>query len=141
MLSPLLPQLLQLLVLHCCFSLLEVLLLLPCVPFARQVPEGFSLGTALGWKFIGFFIFNLYMTVCSLMVSTAVFAVFALLSFTELCLFVGLLGASEGWITAGGYFGIVTAFAAFYASFAVCFNKLAGRPVIYVGGPMLSFKP
>lgn len=109
--------------------------------WALQVPAGFNVHTALGWKLVGFFIFNIYMTVCSLLMSTAVFAVFALLSFTELCLFIGLLGGPASWITAGGYFGIVTAIAAFYASFAFCFNTLAGRPIVFVGGPMVSFKP
>ncbi|CAI5506121.1 unnamed protein product [Closterium sp. Naga37s-1] len=106
------------------------------------VLQATDVSEALGWFLSGFFIFNSYMTVCALMASHAVLLVFSLLEITLMLLFIGNFSnqhPGEGWIKAGGYFGLFTAIAAWYASGAACFNAMAGKTVLYVGKPILKF--
>ena len=59
------------------------------------------------------------MTVAASRVSLAVLAVFVLLTLTFLILAIGNFNsANENWIKLGGWVGILTAIAAWYASFA-----------------------
>jgi len=77
-----------------------------------------------GYKVVGVFllgwaIFTAYMTVAATRVSGAILAVFVLLTITFLILAIGWFDKeSSTWIKIGGYLGIVTALAAWYASFA-----------------------
>ena len=82
-------------------------------------------------------IFTIYMTVAALRVSGAVLLVFVLLSITFILLAIGAVGAHETVTHWGGYFGLATAAAAWYASFAVVTNSTFGRtvlPVFPLGG-------
>ncbi len=91
----------------------------------------------LGWILIAFFIFNLYMLVCSARVNTAVFAVFLTLGVTELVLAIGNFdNGNVSIIKVGGYIGVLTAACAWYASFAGVYNGLGGRRALPVGSPM-----
>jgi uncharacterized protein len=63
-------------------------------------------------------IFTAYMTVAAMRVSAAVLAVFVLLTLTFLILAWGEFAGSDGIHKLGGYVGLVTALAAWYASFA-----------------------
>jgi uncharacterized protein len=71
-------------------------------------------------------IFTAYMTVSASRVSGAVFVVFALLTLTYIALSIGWFAYSvsdfarnsSGWIHLGGWLGLLTALAAWYASFA-----------------------
>jgi uncharacterized protein len=63
-------------------------------------------------------IFTAYMTVAALRVSGAVLAVFVLLTVTFLLLAWGEFAGSDGLHKLGGYVGLITALAAWYASFA-----------------------
>jgi uncharacterized protein len=63
-------------------------------------------------------IFTAYMTVAAMRVSGAVLAVFVLLTLTFLILAWGEFAGSDGIHKLGGYVGLVTALAAWYASFA-----------------------
>jgi uncharacterized protein len=80
-------------------------------------------------------IFTAYMFIASLRTTGAVALVFLLLAITFLILGIGnsaLAGtasATNGTIKLGGYFGIVTAIAAWYASFAAVVNSTFGRVV------------
>ncbi len=80
-------------------------------------------------------IFTTYMFVASLRTSGAVAAVFLLLAITFIVLGIGnssLAGTTNvtnGTIKLGGYLGIVTAIAAWYASFAAVINSTFGRTV------------
>ncbi|CAI7895002.1 unnamed protein product [Closterium sp. NIES-53] len=77
-------------------------------------PGGTDVSEALGWFLSGFFIFNSYMTVCALMTNHAVLLVFGLLEVTLMLLFIGNFNhqhAVQGWIKAGGFFGLFTAIA------------------------------
>ena len=78
-------------------------------------------------------IFTLYMFVASLRTSGAVALVFLLLTITFLLLaignasLVGTLHVTNGTIKLGGWFGIVTAICAWYASAAAVINSTFGR--------------
>jgi len=83
---------------------------------ANLGPEGYKV---VGVFLLGWAIFTAYMTVAATRVSGAVLAVFVLLTITFLILAIGWFDKeSSGWIKVGGYLGIVTALAAWYASFA-----------------------
>lgn len=89
-------------------------------------------GHAVGLYLIGWGIFTAYMLVASLRTTMAVATVFALLTVTFLLLGIGNAGAHPDVIKIGGWFGIVTAAAAWYASFAAVTNSTFGRTVLPV---------
>ncbi|MGH3471002.1 MAG: acetate uptake transporter [Nocardioidaceae bacterium] len=96
-----------------------------------------------GHKVVGVYllawgIFTLYMTVAATRVNSAVLAVFVLLTITYFLLAIGwfetsALPPSNGWIYLGGYIGILTAIAAWYASFAGVTNFTFKRQVLPTG--------
>jgi uncharacterized protein len=100
--------------------------------FAKDITDKVALGHAVGLYLIGWGIFTAYMWVASFRVSVAVNLVFLLLTVTFLLLGIGESGAHTDIVKAGGYVGIATAVAAWYASFAVVTNKTFGRIVIPV---------
>jgi succinate-acetate transporter protein len=71
----------------------------------------------VGLYLLAWGIFTLYMTVGATRVSGAVLAVFALLTITFFILAWGEFATSSGIHKTGGWFGIATAIAAWYASF------------------------
>jgi uncharacterized protein len=83
-------------------------------------------------------IFTAYMFIASLRTTGAVALVFLLLAITFIVLGIGnsaLAGGTavtNGTIKLGGYLGIATAIAAWYASFAVVTNSTFGRDVLPV---------
>jgi succinate-acetate transporter protein len=79
---------------------------------ASQVAAGVGL-YLVAWGF-----FTLYMTIAATRVSGAVLAVFVLLTITYWLLAIGEFAGSTALGHIGGYVGIATAFAAWYASFA-----------------------
>lgn len=104
----------------CCWAHLLFL----CVQFYSPGSEE-TIFSALGWFTTGFFIFNVYMTVCALQKPAAVFVVFFLLGMTELLVFIGEFklqpDGQPGSVTmAGGYFGFFTAVAGERALLAPC---------------------
>jgi succinate-acetate transporter protein len=72
------------------------------------------------------------MWIASCRVSVAVNVVFLLLTITFFLLGIGDSSATEDLVKAGGWFGLATAAAAWYASFAVVTNKTFGRTVMPV---------
>jgi succinate-acetate transporter protein len=73
-------------------------------------------------------IFTSYMFIASLRTTGAVALVFLLLAITFILLAIGDMGSGSSGIThAGGYVGILTAIAAWYASFASVLNSTFGR--------------
>jgi succinate-acetate transporter protein len=99
---------------------------------------------ALGWFLLAFAIFNTYMMFWSTRINAAVFAVFLTLEITEILLFIGFFngdGAGDGWVQIGGYVGVVTAAAAWYASAAGVANSQAPTPVLPVGRPLWGVLP
>src|SRR3954447_5001958 len=109
---------------------LYVLLVAPTAKDPAQV------GNDLGWILLAFAIFNTYMLLWSTQVNTAVFTVFLTLEATEVILFIGNFANSVNTVKIGGYVGIATAIAAWYASAAGVINGMAERPALPVGGKM-----
>ncbi|MDN5914306.1 MAG: acetate uptake transporter [Pseudonocardia sp.] len=99
---------------------------------APTLPED-SASTATGLYLLIWTIFTAYMTVAALRVNAAVAAVFILLTPTFLALTLAdLLGVSVLG-TIGGILGLLTAIAAWYASFAGVLQATWGRAVLPVG--------
>jgi succinate-acetate transporter protein len=99
--------------------------------FAAEVPEQ-NVAAALGLYLIAWGIFTAYMFVASLRTTTAIAVVFALLTVTFFLLGIGNANESDGLVEAGGWFGLATAAAAWYASFAGVTNSTFGRTVLPV---------
>jgi succinate-acetate transporter protein len=89
-------------------------------------------GHAVGVYLWAWAIFTAYMTVAALRVSGAVLLVFVLLTITFVLLAIGASGAHESVTHWGGYLGLATAAAAWYASFAAVANATFGRTVLPV---------
>ncbi len=77
-----------------------------------------DVGKGVGLYLLAWGLFTLYMTVAASRTTTAVFAVFVLLTITFFLLAIGKFADSTTWGHLGGYVGILTALAAWYASFA-----------------------
>lgn len=98
---------------------------------AGNIPAA-DLGHAVGLFLWAWAIFTSYMFVASLRTTGAVALVFFLLAITFVLLGIGNSGAHENIIKWGGYFGLATAAAAWYASFAAVTNSTFGRTVLPV---------
>jgi uncharacterized protein len=72
------------------------------------------------------------MLVASLRTNAAVAVVFFLLAVTFFLLGIGNANEANGMVEAGGWFGLATAVAAWYASFAAVVNSTFGRTVLPV---------
>lgn len=92
---------------------------------------------AAGVFLLGWTIFTFYMTIPAMRVSGAVTAVFALLTVTFLLLTIGAFQSSANITKAGGWVGIATAAAAWYASFAGVVNETFKKSII----PVLPLAP
>jgi len=93
-------------------------------------------GHAVGLYLIAWGIFTAYMFIASLRTTAAVALVFALLAVTFIVLGIGNVGGNADVIKAGGWVGLATAIAAWYASFAAVTNATFGRIVL----PVISLK-
>ena len=92
-----------------------------------------DVGKGVGLYLIAWGIFTAYMTVAATRVSAAVLAVFALLTVTFLVLGIGDLSSTESITRIGGWIGILTALAAWYASFAGVTRFAFKRSVVPTG--------
>ncbi|MDX6684193.1 MAG: uncharacterized protein QOF86_321 [Baekduia sp.] len=100
--------------------------------FEKNVPKA-DAGHAVGLYLIAWGIFTLYMTVASLRTTAAVATVFGLLTLTFFALGIGNAGGHTNIVHLGGWLGLATAAAAWYASFAAVTNSTFGRTVFPVG--------
>ncbi len=91
----------------------------------------------LAWILLAFAIFNAYMLMWSAAVNLAVMGVFLTLQVTEVILVVAGFTNNTTALHWGGYIGVVTAAVAWYASAAGVINGMRGRPVLFVGQPLL----
>jgi uncharacterized protein len=98
--------------------------------YAKQI--GGDAGHAVGLYLWAWAIFTTYMSVAALRTSVAVLSVFLLLSATFVLLAIGATGAHETVTHWGGYVGLATAAAAWYASFAAVTNSTFARTVLPV---------
>jgi succinate-acetate transporter protein len=92
-----------------------------------------QVSVALGVYLLGWSFFTFYMMIASFRVSLAVVAVFVLLTVTFVLLTIGNFRTNPNVIKAGGWVGLATAAAAWYASFAGVVNETFRRRVIPVG--------
>lgn len=90
-------------------------------------------GKGVGVYLLAWGIFTAYMTVPATRVSAAVATVFVLLTATFLVLSWSDFAASDGIHKLGGYLGLLTALAAWYASFAGVIAFTHKRQVLPVG--------
>jgi len=82
-----------------------------------------DLDSALGFYLIGWFIFTFLLVMCTVRSTVAFFGLFFTLDLTFLLLACGYFTGKEGVTKAGGWFGIITAFIAWYNAFAGIANK------------------
>lgn len=85
-----------------------------------------------GWFLMGWAIFTVYMLVCSWATNGALFATFAFLTLAFIALALGDINGTKSLTHLGGYLGIITAFLAWYTSFAGVAASTYGRPVLPV---------
>ena len=109
--------------------------------FVKFVAPGIKtpadVGVAVGVFLLGWTIFTFYMIFASLRVSGAVVVVFVLLTVTFVFLTIGAFNSSMGANKIGGWFGLATAAAAWYASFGGVVNETFKKTVI----PLLPLAP
>jgi succinate-acetate transporter protein len=99
--------------------------ILPSVPAADQA-------SVVGTFLVGWTLFTFYMAIAALRVSGAVLLVFILLTVAFVLLTIGNYRTNAGFVHWGGYVGLATAGAAWYASFAGVTNATFKREVIPV---------
>ena len=99
--------------------------------YAGKIPAG-SLGQGVGVYLVAWGFFTAYMFIASLRTTAAIATVFALLTVTFLLLGIGEWADVSGIAKLGGWVGLVTAFAAWYASFAGVANSTFDRTVLPV---------
>src|ERR1700728_4988365 len=98
--------------------------------YAKSI--GGNAGHAVGVYLAAWAIFTAYMTVAAFRVSGAVLLVFVLLTITFILLAIGAVGPHISVTHWGGYLGLATAAAAWYASFAIVTNSTFKRTVLPV---------
>ena len=103
-------------------------------PHAKSATQ---INNDLGWILLAFLIFNTYMLLWTTSVNLAVFGVFLTLEATELILVIANFSNNTTALHWGGYIGVVTAAVAWYTSAAGVINGMRGRPVLFVGRPMI----
>ncbi len=96
--------------------------------FEEGIPAE-NVAAAVGLYLWAWAIFTAYMFVASLRTTGAVALVFFLLTITFILLAAGNSGENENVVNWGGYVGLATAVAAWYASFAAVVNSTFGRTV------------
>jgi succinate-acetate transporter protein len=100
--------------------------------FAGNIPAE-HVSAAVGLYLIAWGVFTAYMFIASLRTTIAIALVFCLLAITFFLLGIGNSGETEGLVEIGGWAGLATAVAAWYASFAAVTNSTFGRTVLPVG--------
>jgi len=100
------------------------------VKFVAPTLPAASAHEATGLFLLAWAIFTAYMLIASLKTTGAVAAVFLFLTLTLIFLAVGNLGNHTGIIKVGGWLGLITAVAAWYASAAGVINTTWKRPVL-----------
>jgi succinate-acetate transporter protein len=99
--------------------------------FATKIPAA-NRGSAVGLYLIAWGVFTAYMWVASLRTTAAVSLVFLLLTVTFIVLGIGEARGNDTTVKLGGWIGLATAVAAWYASFAGVTNFTFKREVLPV---------
>lgn len=88
--------------------------------------------TLIGWFLVAFTIFTFYMWIGSFQTNKALAVTFSLLLITFIMLDIGHL-IYPVFNKVGGYFGIITAFSAWYTSAAGVLNEVYDRVILPIG--------
>ena len=88
---------------------------------------------ATGLFLLAWFIFTLYMNVAAYRASRLLFTLLTILNITFLLLIIGNLIDNSRVVNAGGWFGILTAFVAWYGSAAVVINVTWKKNILPLG--------
>ena len=96
---------------------------------------------ALGLALLMWGVFTFLMWIATFRANFVLWSVFLLLSITFFLLAAGDLGWGAGWHTAGGWLGLLTGVDALYLAFAEVTNAAYGRPVVFVGAPIIKPAP
>jgi succinate-acetate transporter protein len=99
--------------------------------FEKDVPDAVA-AQAVGVYLVAWGFFTAYMFIASLRTTGAIATVFFLLATTFILLGIGDWTETTGISKAGGFVGLATAAAAWYASFAAVTNSTFGRTVMPV---------
>jgi len=91
---------------------------------------GADAAKGVGLFLLAWTIFTIYMTAVAARISGILLLLFSALSLTFVFLTIGKFGGSDGMTAVGGWLGLVTAFVAWYASFAGLMNITAKRVVM-----------
>jgi len=96
----------------------------------------------LGFAFLGYFIFTLYMTVGAMSTHKVLFTIFVLIDLLFLGLFINTLGlGGEFWHKLAAWSELGIAICSFYASAASVLNTHCGTTVLPVGKPFGPWAP
>jgi len=96
----------------------------------------------LGFAFLGYFIFTLYMTVGAMSTHKVLFTIFVLIDLLFLGLFMNTLGlGGEFWHKLAAWSELGIAIVSFYASAASVLNTHCGTTVLPVGTPFGPWAP
>jgi len=93
-------------------------ILTPWFGIQAAYPDPADFNSVLGFFLTGWFIFTFLLVLCTFRSTVAVFSLFASLDLTFLLLAAGYYKNHVGVLKAGGWFGIITAFIAWYNAFA-----------------------
>src|SRR3954469_25176615 len=97
--------------------------------FEKDIPKA-DAGHAVGLYLIAWGIFTTYMFIASLRTTAAIALVFILLAATFIVLGIGNANGNTNLVHIGGWLGLATAVAAWYASFAEVTNATFGRTMM-----------
>jgi succinate-acetate transporter protein len=103
--------------------------------FGKFVAPGIKpadLAVSVGVFLLGWTILTAYLTIAALRVNGAVLAVFVFLTITFVFLTIGAFHSSASMNKIGGWFGLVTAACAFYASAAGVINETFKKAIVPV---------
>ncbi len=98
--------------------------------YAADVAKADAPGKAAGLFLIAWGIFSLYMFIATFRINVGLVVVFGLLVITFFLLGIGDAGGHADISKAGGYFGLATAAAAWYCSFAGVLSSTFGRSIL-----------
>jgi len=91
----------------------------------------------LGFAFLGYLIFSLFLTVAALRTNKALIAIMVLIDVLFICLMLDAFKMGEAWHTVAAWTELIISFIGFYAAGANLLNKSYGRIMLPLGGPVM----
>ncbi|CAF3183648.1 unnamed protein product [Rotaria socialis] len=98
-----------------------------------QIKQAGNVKKATGLFLLAWFIFTLIMNVAAAKTSKFLFILFTVLNITFLLLIIGNLGGLPLIVNIGGWFGILTAFVAWYGCAAIVINSTFKKSLLPLG--------